>query len=328
MSEYAEPSALESGSLSDLASFLSDTPETETEPEDTEATTAEESTAEASAEDDTEDSADDGQDADPDSPNGEDEDATTPTETKITFKVKNSDGQEETVVATTEELSKSYMRQADYTAKTTALAQRESEAVQFLTQKNTEYRDHYVAQAELTRAAIVQMAGIKSEDDMAALANSDPSAWVAESQRQRQIGNFLNQLNQQINGEKQQAKDQADQRLQGQRQEQFTSTWDALTKEGIDKPGLAKIYGGATDKYGFSNDELATIYDPRMVRVLKDAVAYQALKAQKPAVMQKAQNAPRLPSRQTPENTRQNQALDNKFKSGRAKLNDLAAYLR
>lgn len=314
--------APESGGLSDLASFLADTPETESIEQDEDQTTADKPTSDA----DTDEPANDEQDNDPEALDA-DEDEPAPVE-KITFKVKGEDGKEEVVEATTDDLAKSYMRQQDYTKKTQALAVRENEAVQFLTQKNTEYRDHYVAQAELTRQAIVQMAGIKSEDDMAALANSDPSAWVAESQRQRQIGNFLNQLSQQINGEKQQAKDQADQRLQGQRQEQFTSTWDALTKEGIDKAGLAKIYGGATDKYGFSNDELATIYDPRMVRVLKDAVAYQALKAQKPAVMQKAQNAPRLPSRQTPENTRQDQALENKFKSGRAKLNDLAAFLR
>ena len=66
-----------------------------------------------------------------------------------------------------------------------------------------------------------------------------------------------------------------------------------------------------------------------MVRVLKDALAYQSLKAQKPAVMQKAQSAPRMPSRQAaPAQERIDKALDNKFKSGRAKLNDLAAYLR
>ena len=173
------------------------------------------------------------------------------------------------------------------------------------------------------------MAGIKSEDEMAALATTDPSAWVAESQRQRQIGNYLNQLSQQIDGEKQQAKAQEEQRTQQQRQKQFSEAWDVLSKDGIDKPKLAKIYGGATEKYGFSSEELATIYDHRMVRVLKDAVAYQALKAQKPAVMQKAQNAPRMPSRQAaPAQERIDKALDNKFKSGRAKLNDLAAYLR
>lgn len=324
MSGQAE-SAPESGGLADLASFLADTPETESNEQDEGQTTADEATSDEA---DTAEDATDDQELTDDEPQGDEVDEPAPID-KITFKVKGEDGTEETVEATAEDLAKSYMRQQDYTKKTQALAARENEAVEFLTKKHEEIRSQYLSQAELTRAAIVQMAGIKSEDEMAALATTDPSAWVAESQRQRQIGNYLNQLSQQIEGEKQQAKTQEETRLQQQRQKQFAETWDALSKDGIDKPKLAKIYGDATDKYGFSGEELATIYDHRMVRVLKDALAFQALKAQKPAVMQKAQNAPRMPSRQAaPAQERIDKALDNKFKSGRAKLNDLAAYLR
>ena len=317
--------APESGGLADLASFLADTPETESNEQDEKQTTADETTSDEA--DPVEVATDEQEPAD-DEPQGDDEEEPAPIE-KITVKVKGENGEDETLELTPDDIAASYLRQRDYTRKTQELAKRENEAVEFLTKKHEEIRSQYLSQAELTRAAIVQMAGIKSEDEMAALATTDPSAWVAESQRQRQIGNYLNQLSQQIDGEKQQAKAQEEQRTQQQRQKQFSEAWDVLSKDGIDKPKLAKIYGGATEKYGFSSEELATIYDHRMVRVLKDAVAYQALKAQKPAVMQKAQNAPRMPSRQAaPAQERIDKALDNKFKSGRAKLNDLAAYLR
>ena len=317
--------APESGGLADLASFLADTPETESNEQDEEQTTADEATSDEA---DTVEAASDEQDESNDEPQGDDADEPAPVE-KITVKVKGENGEDETLELTPDDIAASYLRQRDYTRKTQELAKRENEAVEFLTKKHEEIRSQYLSQAELTRAAIVQMAGIKSEDEMAALATTDPSAWVAESQRQRQIGNYLNQLSQQIDGEKQQAKAQEEQRTQQQRQKQFSEAWDVLSKDGIDKEKLSKIYGGATEKYGFSSEELATIYDHRMVRVLKDAVAYQALKAQKPAVMQKAQNAPRMPSRQAaPAQERIDKALDNKFKSGRAKLNDLAAYLR
>ena len=317
--------APESGGLADLASFLADTPETESNEQDEKQTTADETTSDEA--DPVEVATDEQEPAD-DEPQGDDEEEPAPIE-KITVKVKGENGEDETLELTPDDIAASYLRQRDYTRKTQELAKRENEAVDFLTKKHEEIRSQYLSQAELTRAAIVQMAGIKSEDEMAALATTDPSAWVAESQRQRQIGNYLNQLSQQIDGEKQQAKAQEEQRTQQQRQKQFSEAWDVLSKDGIDKPKLAKIYGGATEKYGFSSEELATIYDHRMVRVLKDAVAYQALKAQKPAVMQKAQNAPRMPSRQAaPAQERIDKALDNKFKSGRAKLNDLAAYLR
>lgn len=317
--------APESGGLADLASFLADTPETESNEQDEKQTTADETTSDEA--DPVEVATDEQEPAD-DEPQGDDEEEPAPIE-KITVKVKGENGEDETLELTPDDIAASYLRQRDYTRKTQELAKRENEAVEFLTKKHEEIRSQYLSQAELTRAAIVQMAGIKSEDEMAALATTDPSAWVAESQRQRQIGNYLNQLSQQIDGEKQQAKAQEEQRTQQQRQKQFSEAWDVLSKDGIDKPKLAKIYGGATEKYGFSSEELATVYDHRMVRVLKDAVAYQALKAQKPAVMQKAQNAPRMPSRQAaPAQERIDKALDDKFKSGRAKLNDLAAYLR
>ena len=320
-----QATAPESGGLADLASFLSESPETDSIDEENEAETVDESTGEA----DTEEFTNDEQDIDPDAPDeGEDADEPAPVE-KITFKVKGEDGKEETIEASTEDLAKSYMRQQDYTKKTQALAERESEAVKFLTQKHEEIRSQYLSQAELSRAAIVQMAGIKTEDEMANLANSDPAAWVAENQRQRQINSYLNGLNQQIEGEKQQAKAQADQRAQQQIKHQFDTAWQELSKDGIDKPKLQKIYSDVSSKYGFSNEELANVYDHRLVRALRDAAAYQALKAQKPAVMQKAQNAPRMPSKQAaPAQVRRDQAIEQKFKSGRAKLNDLAAFLR
>ena len=318
-------SAPETGGLDDLASFLSESPETDSIDEENEAETVDESTGEA----DTEEAANDEQDIDPDAPDeGEDADEPAPVE-KITFKVKGEDGKEETIEASTEDIAKSYMRQQDYTKKTQALAERESEAVKFLAKKHEEIRSQYLSQAELSRAAIVQMAGIKTEDEMANLANSDPAAWVAESSRQRQINSYLNGLNQQIESEKQQAKAQADQRAQQQIKQQFDTAWQELSKDGIDKPKLQKIYSDVSSKYGFSNEELANVYDHRLVRALRDAAAYQALKAQKPAVMQKAQNAPRMPSKQAaPAQVRRDQAIEQKFKSGRAKLNDLAAFLR
>jgi hypothetical protein len=320
MSEQA--SALDSsGGLADLASFL-DTPEEESN-EENEQLTAEDSTGDA----DTETEANDEQDVDPDAPDAQEEEPA-PVD-KITFTVKGEDGKEEVVEATTEDLAKSYMRQQDYTKKTQALAARENEAVQFLTQKHEEIRSQYLSQAELSRAAIVQMAGIKSESEMAELANSDPAAWVAENQRQRQINNYLNTLNQQIEGEKQQSKAMEEQRLAQQRQQQFSKTWDVLSKEGIDKPKLAKIYGDVSNKYGLTNEELAQVYDHRFVQIMRDAVAYQALKDQKPMVAKKAQEAPRMPSKQiAPAQERRDRELENRFKAGRAKLNDLAAFLR
>lgn len=317
MTEQAQ--ALESGGLDDLASFL-DTPgeesDEEIEVENVDESDSEEATDEDTS-DDSEDEADDGEDDDP-----------APVE-KVTLKVKGEDGKEETIEATLEELESSYMRQQDYTRKTQALAARENDAVQFFTQKHEEIRSQYLAQAELTRSAIVNLAGFKSESEMAQLAYDDPAMWVSENQRQQQIGNYLNQLDRSIQGEKQQATQQADSAEKNRKAQLFNNTWAVLQKEGIDKPKLEKIYGDMTKNYGYSPEELSTVLDHRAVQVMRDAVAFRALKAQKADVTKKVQAAPRMPTRQTqPANERRDRDLDAKFKSGRAKLSDLAAFLR
>ena len=304
--------------LSELASFL-DTPLEESE-EETEAP-ADESTAE---EGDTDEEANDEQDDE----EGDQPDEEPAPVAKITFKVKGEDGNEETIEATPEELASSYMRQADYTKKTQALAERESQAVEFLKTKHDEVRQQYLSQAELARTAVVQMAGLKTGEEMAQLAHSDPAAWVAENQRQQSINNYLSGLDQQINTEKQRAMQEAQAHQQQSIQKQYAQTWAELQKEKIDKPALAKIYENTSKSYGFTQDELNNVYDHRIVKMMRDAAAFQELKAKKPEVTRKAEAAPRVPVRQSTAQTRKDQELTNKFKAGRAKLNDLAALLR
>lgn len=312
-------SAPESGGLDDLASFLADTPETESTDED-EAQTADDETGDADNSDEANSEQDDEAEESDEEP--------APVDTKITFKVKGEDGVEETVEASTDELAASYLRQKDYTKKTQALAERESQAVNFLKTKHDEIRNQYLSQAELTRTALVQMAGLKTGDEMAQLAHSDPAAWVAENQRQQSVNAYLNQLDRQINGEKQRAAQEAEAHRAQSLEQQFKKTWEVLEKEKIDKPALAKIYEGVNKTYGFSPEELGNVYDHRLVRMMRDAQAYQALKSQKADVTRKVTDAPRMPNRQMKQPTRLDAALENKFKSGRAKLNDLAAYLR
>ena len=312
-------------SLSDLASYLSDTPEEESEIEVDEADT-EGSTAES----DTEDSETEGQeDSEDDESEEEDAEETPAPDRKIKVTVKGDDGTEQELEVDESELVKGYQRQADYTRKTQELAQREHQAVEQLKTKYDEFANQYVQRAEASRAAIVQLAGLRSESEMAQLAQTDPAAWVAENQRQQSIYAVLNQMDQQISAERQaiaerQAKAQAEWKAQA-----FQKAWGELQKEGIDRDRLAKVFGDVSKTYGFSNEELGNVLDHRLVKMMRDAAAYQELKAQKPAVQKKVSEAPKLPSKANPTpQSRKNVQLEKRFQGGRAKLNDLAAYLR
>lgn len=321
MPGYAD-SAPEAG-LADLASFLSDTPEREPDEEAL--------NAESPPHEDTEDDAKTQQeeDEDADEEPSEDEDAPPAPERKVKVAIKGDDGEEQELEVSEEELVKGYHRQQDYTKKTQALAERENQAVEFLKAKHDEFRQQYLSQAELARAAVANMAGIKTEAELAELANSDPAAWVAESQRQKEIFNYLNYLDQQINGERQRASQEQTERQAQTLQEQYQKAWTVLSKEKIDKPALAKIYTDAKKVYGFTDEELGGVYDARLVMALRDAAAYQELKSKRAEVTKKAVDAPRVPNKQaTTANERRQQKLNDRFKGGRAKLSDLAELLR
>ena len=312
-------------SLSDLASFLVDTPDEESTDEDLELDDSDESTAEG----DTDGEETDGQEESDEESEDEDAEDTPATDRKLKVTVKGEDGTEQEIEVDESELVKGYQRQADYTRKTQELAQREHQAVEILKAKHDEFAQEYLTKAEASRAAIVQLAGLRSPEEMAQLAQTDPAAWVAENQRQQSIYSVLSQLDQQIATERQAIEQRQQQQIQQARAEMFQRSWAELQKDGIDRDRLAKAYQDVSKTYGFTQEELGQVLDHRQVRVMLDALAYRQLKEQKPAVQKKVSEAPKLPSKANPTpQKRKDVQLEKRFQGGRAKLNDLAAYLR
>lgn len=306
--------------INDLAALLADTPSEESAEQEDAELNADDSTVENDTEEEADDQTDDEESDD------ESEEEEPAPERKIKVTIKGEDGVEVVEEVPETELVKGYQRQADYTRKTQALAEREHQAVQTLQAKHQEIQSQYLHQAELTRAAVVQMAGIKTPDEMAYLAQTDPAGWVAENQRQKQIEAYLGTLDSQIQAERQQAQAAQEEQRAMERKQAFDNAWKNLAAAKIDRTALEGIFSSATKNYGFTQEELNNIYDHRAVLLMKDAAAYRELQSKKAEVTKKADSAPRLPSKQNVANPK-DKALEQKFKTGRAKLGDLAAYL-
>lgn len=306
--------------INDLAAFLADTPEEESAEQDDAELNADDSTDEI----DTEEEADDQTDNDSEEEESKEKDPATERKLKVTIKA--DDGTEIVEEVPESELVKGYQRQADYTRKTQALVEREHQAVQTLQTKHQEIQSNYLHQAEVARAVIVQMAGIKNAQEMAYLAENDPAGWVSENQRQQQINAYLGTLDQQIQAERQQAQAALANQHAMSTKQAFDNAWNQLAAAKIDRPALENIYSNVSKHYGFSSEELANNYDHRTVLMMKDAAAYRELQSKKAEVTKKADAAPRLPNKQNVSNPK-DKAIEQKFKSGRAKLMDLAAYL-
>lgn len=315
--------APESEGLDDLAAYLSDNPDRETEEEPTaeESTdNGDDSTAKPQTDDETEEEA-------------EDEESETesnvekPTTEEIEVTIKGDDGADTKIKVTKDELVKGYQRQADYTRKTQGLVERETQAVQVFQQKHGELRDNYLQRAEFATQAIAQLAGFRSDAEMAQLAAQDPATWVQENQRQNQIRSILGTLEQQTQAERKQAEQQARDFQESQMRTIKERSWAELQKDGIDKPKLQKTYESVMKNYGYEPKDFATVTDYRLVRMMADAVAYRELKSKAPAVTQQAKAAPKVKATQTTPATRTNTVRNERFRSGRASLHDLASIL-
>lgn len=307
--------------IEDLAQFLADNPEA-----DADDSADEEKRAKPSEESDEDNSEETPEDASADEDEEPSEDAEKqPSTLKFKVPVKGDDGTETTVEVDQKELIAGYQRHADYTRKTMELADKEREAFSVVTAKIEEGRNHYLQQAQVAQAAVMQLAGLRSPQEMAALAQSDPALWVQEQQREVAVRGVIAQLQQNMQQEQRQSEMQRQQALQ----QQFHKAWGVLGKEGIDKPKLAKIYETVSSKYGIEAEKLANVYDPALVLLMRDAAAYQGLKDKKAEVVKKAQDAPRLPAarQNVPKNELRNKALNQRFASGKAKLGDLAAWI-
>ena len=305
------------GNLDDLASFLEDKPLEASDEQEGDATPQEDSQEEP----DEAESAVDESEAEATEEEAEDQPSAT---FKVT--VKGEDGADQTLDVDQKELIAGYQRQRDYPVKTQALAERERQAFEVVTQEIEKSRAHYMQQAQMAHMAVRELAGMRSDEEMAVLAQTDPSLWVQEQQRAAAVRTRLQQIQQGVQSEQAQA-----QQMQAQqRQQLFSKAWDVLQEKGIDKPKLAGIYQEASKRYGFGEQEFANVYDPRIVLALRDAVAYRALHDKKPAVQQKAQAAPKLPATKQPvaRSETKIKQLETRFaRKGGAKLDDLAAYL-
>lgn len=309
------------GSFDDLADFLVENPTADIEEES--------QPSEESQEDNSEESAESAQDApaDEEAEEAESEDKPKEQTSGLKFKVpvKGEDGSDTTIEVDEKELIAGYQRHADYTRKTQDLANREREVTQQVATKLEEGRSHYLQQAQLARAAVLQLAGLKSPQEMAQLAQSDPAAWVTEQQRANAVHGVLAQLEQGMQQEGQKA---TQERTEAQQRE-ISRAWGVLGQQGIDKAKLSDIYDKVSTKYGVSKERLSGVTDPAVVLIMRDAIAFQGLKDKKAEVVKKAQEAPKLPPKRqsVPKNEQVNQQLGRKFASGKAKLNDLAAFI-
>lgn len=267
---------------------------------------------------------DDGEEVDPDA---DEEGATEPPKREVLFAGQKFAIPEDTppeVAAQIEETGKAM--QADYTRKTQELVSRERQAAEIVQNELNQGRQQLSQAVQQVQAVLQTVGGLMSPAELAQLAATDPQGWIQANARQQQITSMLGQLQQQAQLVDQQTKQADAHRQEVAKQE----AWQRLNAEGIDNAGLQKLWVSAKQHYGLSDERLAQVLDAESWLVLRDAIAMRELKAQKPAITKKVNEAPRLPEGKKPMSKDDRARLDARKavqRKGGAGMRDLAAFI-
>lgn len=209
-----------------------------------------------------------------------------------TFKVKAA-GEEREVTET--ELIEGYQLGADYTKKTQKLAEERKavEAERAKIQEATKLRDQYAQRLQMMEQFLQQQ---NKGENLEVLKESDPIGYavkVAEqAQREKQLA-ILQQEQQRI-AQQQQA--EQSERLQQHLAEESQKLTSLIPGYGDPKNGdeIRKDIREYAKSIGWSDQELANLYDSRAVLSLYQGMKYAKLQSNKPAIAKKVEAAPKV----------------------------------
>jgi hypothetical protein len=213
------------------------------------------------------------------------------TEEPQRFKVKVDN---EEIEVTLEELQQGYSRTKDYTKKTQALAETRKavEAERARIEEAKQLRDTYAQRLQVIEQMLNQPA---DNENLAELKESDPIGYaikVAErSEREKQL--------QAVQAEKQRIAQQQSQEQQEQLKNhlaleaQKLKEWIPEFRDEVKADLARKDIRAYAKSIGFSDQELANVYDARAVQTLYKAMQYEKLMKGKSVATKKVNDAPK-----------------------------------
>lgn len=218
-----------------------------------------------------------------------DEEAEEAPKASQTFRVK-VDGEE--VEVPLDELLKGYSRTADYTRKTQVVSEARKAAEAELAMAREE-RKRYAQTLEVLDAQL--KSAQQPEIDWDRLYQENPVEWVRQRElvrtRQEQQAWVENQRRALAQKQAIEEQQEAEKTLEVERAKLFEALPEWRDKEKA-RAEKAKIVSYATEKLGFSNDEISDLYDARAVLALRKAMLYDELmtrqKDLRPKIQQKA----------------------------------------
>ena len=208
------------------------------------------------------------------------------------FKVKAA-GEDREVTET--ELIEGYQLGADYTKKTQKLAEERKavEAERAKIQEANKLRDQYAQRLQMMEQFLQQQ---NKGENLEALKETDPIGYAVKVAEQAQREKQLAVLQQEQQRIAQQQQAEQSERLQSHLAEESQKLTSLIPGYGDPKQGdqIRKDIREYAKSVGWSDQELASLYDSRAVLNLYHGMKYAKLQSNKPSITKKVEAAPKM----------------------------------
>jgi hypothetical protein len=181
-------------------------------------------------------------------------------------------------------LESAFLRSKDYTVKTQELAEK---------RRVVDEREKFVGQVEEVRAAVFEKA-VEIKAIEAQIKRFEGIDWNALADQNQTEYLRLDRAYRELQAQHAQARDevqtivsQSEQLSAQQRQQSFQRASEELAKEKWWNPDYGRALFSDSRTYGFTDEELAAVNDPRYVRVLHDAKQWRELQKSKQTIVKK-----------------------------------------
>ena len=192
-------------------------------------------------------------------------------EAEIPAEVITIDGEDYEVPAP---LKDAFMRQQDYTKKTSELASQRralEEQIQ-ITQQQAQFQQQFNEQIGVISNIDAQIKQYEAID-WQTLQTNDPVQFVALKEQYRDLKDTRNYYTNDLNQKQQQSALQAQQHYAKLKEQGVKDLQNSIKGWGEERAREIRNFG--MESYGFLETELSSIIDPRMVKVLHDAYLYR-----------------------------------------------------
>ena len=181
----------------------------------------------------------------------------------------------------------------DYTHKTQELAEQRRNVEQYAAhiQQQAEFQKQFQAEMSEISAMDMQLKQY-SNVDWAAYTDQDPVEATKQFQRYQLLQQQRNMKTGELGNRYQAMQAQQTQMQEVRLAEAFASLERDLGKDW--NPDTRKALKATGLEYGYSDEELGTISDPRAIKVLLDAQKWRQLQAGKPEITKKVNEAPKM----------------------------------